>query len=139
MGQPYVAPLDKENKTVSAKSMFMRIFRIPAAPTNEDITGWLAERHEGRTYAKGDPASIPLPIVKAETPTEQTEPMPTIQDHAANHHTRVVHELSSAGDEESFCRRAVEALKFGDINSIVAGLLQYVAMHPAENMESVAA
>lgn len=140
MGQPYVAPLDKENKTMSAKSMFQRIYRtfVPQLP-NTNPTAWAIEHSDARSYAKPDPASIPLPMVKAETPVEQTAIMAPIQDPAANHLTRVVHELSSAADEENFRRRAVDALKFGDIGSIVAGLLQYVATHPAENMEPVAA
>lgn len=124
---------------MSAKSMFYRLFRIPVAPRDEDITTWLAERHEGRTYATNDPANVPLPMTKAESPAEQTLVMSTAEHHAANHRIRVVHELSSAADEESFRRRAVDALKFGDIGSIVAGLLQYVATHPSENTELVAA
>lgn len=125
---------------MSAKSMFQRIYRtfVPQLP-NTNPTAWAIEHTDARTYAKPDPASVPLPMIKAETPAERTAIMEPIQDHAANHRIRVVHELSSATDEESFRRRAVDALKFGDINSIVAGLMQYVAMHPAEAMEPVAA
>lgn len=115
---------------MSAKSMFRRIFRIPAAPNPAE---WLLEENIDKPIPHGDAATIPMHTWDASKGVKaliEEDPAPTIQMPAIHDDSAEISVMRWQPTDEDVTSWALRNLRRLSPETLAAGLRAYVAQHP---------